>query len=79
MIVLRNFRHYQGHHTTDCLQERCLEREHDNLPWKDESQRGLSSQSDAHWNCFEGSVGETSEREGGVHISFSEGVDTILN
>ena len=24
-------------------------------------------QSDEHWNCFEGQIGETSERRGGVH------------
>ena len=62
-----------------CRRDAWKEEAHDSLPWKDESQRGLSSQSDAHWNCFEGSVVETSERQGGVHISFSEGIDTILN
>ena len=37
--------------------------------------------SDEHWNCFKGNVGETSERRGGVHNSgiFSERIDTILN
>ena len=34
---------------------------------------------DEHWNRFKGNVGETSERQGGVHMSFSEHIDTILN
>jgi len=29
-----------------------------------------------HWNCFKGNVGETSERWGGVHMGFSECLDT---
>ena len=37
-------------------------------------------QSDKHWSCFKGNVGETSERRGGAHImGFSERMDTILN
>ena len=35
-------------------------------------------QSDGHWNCFKGDVGETSESQGGVHMGFSERIDTIL-
>ena len=29
-------------------------------------------QSDKHGNCFEGNVGEPSERRGGAHMGFSE-------
>ena len=36
-------------------------------------------QSDEHWNCFKGNVGETSERHGEAHVGFSERTDTILN
>ena len=32
-----------------------------------------------HWNHFRGNVGETPERWGGVHMGFSERIDTILN
>ena len=49
----------------------------DDLPWKDE--REGHCQSDVHWNCFKGNTGETSERWGGVHMGFSECIDTILN
>ena len=35
-------------------------------------------QSDEHWNRFKGDVGETSERRGGAHMGFIEGIDTIL-
>ena len=45
------------------------------LPRKDYSHH----QSDEHWNCFKGSIGETSERRGGMRMGFSEHVDTILN
>ena len=34
-------------------------------------------QSDEHWNCFKGNVGETSE--GGAHMGFAKRIDTILN
>ena len=33
-----------------------------------ERMRGGHCQSDKHWNCFEGNVGETSERRGRAHI-----------
>ena len=47
----------------------------DNLPWKDKRQ--LSSIK--HWNCFKGNIGETSEKQGGAHMGFSEHTDTIFN
>ena len=34
-------------------------------------------QSDEHWNCFKGNIGETSERWGGAHMGFSERIDII--
>ena len=36
-------------------------------------------QSDENWNSFKGDIGETSERLGGMHMGFSERIDTILN
>ena len=36
-------------------------------------------QSDEHWNRFKDNAGETSEREDGAHMGFSERIDTILN
>ena len=36
-------------------------------------------QSDEHRNCFKDNVGETSERRGGAHMSFSERIAIILN
>ena len=33
----------------------------------------------ADWNSFKGNIGETSEGWGGVHMGFSEGIDTMLN
>ena len=29
--------------------------------------------------CFKGNVGETSERQGGAHMGFSERIDIVLN
>ena len=40
---------------------------------------GVAIGSDELWNCFKGNIGETSERWGGVHMGFSECIDTILN
>ena len=37
-----------------------------------------SRQSDEHWNCFRGNVGEASERRGRSHMGFSERTDTIV-
>ena len=36
-------------------------------------------QSDEHWNSSKGNVVETSERRGGAHMGFSEGINTLLN
>ena len=41
-----------------------------------EGAREVHRQSDEHWNRFKGNVGETSERWGGVHMGFSECLDT---
>ena len=59
----------------DCRREVWKEEVLDNLPWKDE--RGPSS--DGHWNRFKGNVGETSDRWDGVHMGFSEHINTTLN
>ena len=36
-------------------------------------------QSDEHWNCFKGNFGETSVRQSGAHLGFSELKDTSLS
>ena len=36
-------------------------------------------ESDKHWNHFKGNIRETSERWDGVHMGFSECIDTFLN
>ena len=38
-----------------------------------ERRRKRHCQSDEHWNCFKGKVGETSERRGGAHMGLFEG------
>ena len=32
-----------------------------------------------HRNCFKGDVGETSERQDGAHMGFTERIDNILD
>ena len=39
----------------------------------------LYRQSNQHWNCFKGNIGETPERRGGVHMGLPERIDTILS
>ena len=76
-------RHYlraqsQGHHTTDRLEERGVERgsaRRSSLKRTRERHR----QSDEHWNRFKGHVGETSERRGGAHMGFSERMGVLLS
>ena len=36
-------------------------------------------QSDEHWDCLKGNIGETSERRDGVHVGISKRIYTILN
>ena len=38
----------------------------------------MQSQSDKHWNRFQGNEGETSERRGGANMGFSERLNAIL-
>ena len=45
----------------------------DNLPWEGHRQ------SDEHWNRLKDDVGETSQKRGGAHMSFSKRIDTISN
>ena len=54
--------------------------------WKEEALDDLPRrtrkghrQSDEHYNCFKGNMGQTSERRGGAYMGFSERIDTILN
>ena len=70
--VLRSLRHYlraqsQGHHTTDRLKERGVERE---IPL--ERTREGHRLSDERWNCFKDNVGETSGRRDEAPAGCSE-------
>ena len=40
------------------------------------SEREGHRQPDEHWNCSKADVAETSERQGGAHMGFSERIDT---
>ena len=80
--VLRSLRYYlqsqsQGHHAIDRPEGRGVER--GSARRSSLKEREGHRQSDEHWNCFKGNVGETSERKGGVHMFFSKHIDTILN
>ena len=79
--VLRSLRHYlraqsQGYHTIDRPEERGAERGSARRSSLKRTREG-HRQSDEHWNCFKGNVGEPSERRGGTHMGFSERIDTI--
>ena len=68
--VLSSLRYYlqaqsQGHHAIDRLEERGVER--GSARRSSLKEREGHRQSDEHWNCFKGNVGETSERRGGAH------------
>ena len=81
--VLRSLRHYlraqsQGHHTTDRLKERGVERGSAKRSLLERTREG-HRQSDEHWKDFKGNARETSERCGGAHMNFPERIDTILN
>ena len=81
--VLRSLRHYlraqsQGHHTIDRLEARGMERGNAQQSSLKGRERTIS-QSDKNWNCFKGNTGETSERQGGVHVGFTERIDIVLN
>ena len=81
--MFRSSRHYlraqsQGHHITDHLQERRVERGSAGRPSLKRTREG-HRQSDEHWNCFKGNGGKTSEKLCGTDMDFSECIDTILN
>ena len=48
----------------------------DNLPNK---MRKGYHQSDQHWKCFTGYIGEKHLRQGIAHMGFHEQIDTTLN
>ena len=39
----------------------------------------MGHNSDEHWNCFKGNVGETSDRRVGAHLGFFDHTETSLN
>ena len=69
----------QGHHTIDRLEETGVERGSAGRSSLKGRERAIVMQSDEHWNCFKVNFGETSERQNGARMGFSEGIDTILN
>ena len=81
--VLRSLRHYmweqsQGHHTSDCLVKRGVERGSARWSSLKGQERATVNQTDI--GSFKGDVGEISEREGEAHnYGFSKCIDTILN
>ena len=68
----------QGRHTIARLEERDVERGSERRSSLKRTREG-HCQSEEHWNRLKGNVGETSERRGGAHMSFSERIDTILD
>ena len=78
--VLRSLRHYlqvQGHHTTDCLEQRGVERGSARLSTMEGQARAIFNQTN------DGTVSKTMLgkplRQGGAYVGFSERIDTILN
>ena len=45
----------------------------------EKKQKQKHCQSDQHWNCFNTTIGKTSEIPGGAHMGFSERARTTLN
>ena len=83
--ALRSLRHYlraqnQGHRTTDCLEEKGVERgstRRSSLKGRERGWPFLVSQVSVR-HRFKGNVGETFERRDGSHMGFSQPIDTIL-
>ena len=65
-----------SHHRSPGGERRGKKEVLDDLPWKDE--RGPLSIRPT-LEPFKGNVGETSDRQGGAYMGFSERIDTILN
>ena len=73
--VLRSLRHYlpaqsHKHHTIVSPKERSKEKVLKNQPKK--TTRKSHHQSGSHWNCFKGSIRNTSEKQEGKNLSFPE-------
>ena len=69
----------QEHHTIDRLEERGIESGSAQRSSLRGQERSIYRQSDQHWKCFKGNIGETHERRVGLHMGFPERIDTILN
>ena len=81
--VLRSLRHYlraqsQGHHTTDRLEDRGVERGSSSRSSLKGRERAIVSQTDIG-TVSRATFGEASERRGGRHVGFSESTNTTLN
>ena len=81
--VLRSLRHYlraqsQWHYTIDRIGERDVERGSARRYSLKGRERAIVK-SDEQRNRFKGDIRETSQRQGGANMGFSELIDTILN
>ena len=81
--VLRSLRHYlreysQGRHTIYRLEERGVERGITRRSSLTGRERAIVNQTN-NGTVSKETLGETSERQGGAHIGFSDRIDTILN
>ena len=78
LISLRNFLNMDRpeHHSTACLKERGMENRsnrHSTL-----QDREWSCSPGKHWHYFEGNLGKTAEKQGGVRMDLSEHYHAIL-
>ena len=81
--VLRSLRHHlraqsQGHRTIDRIEERVMERGSARRASLKGRERAIVK-SDEQRNRFKGDIRETSQRQGGANMGFSERIDTIMN
>ena len=81
--VLRSLRLYlrtqsQGHHTVDRLEERGVERGSARRSSLKGRERAIVNQTNIG-TVSKATLGKTSDSQGGVHMGFSERIDTILN
>ena len=81
--VLRSLRHYlraqsQGHHTTDRLEERGVERGSARRSSLKGRERAIVNLTNIG-TVSKATLGDTSERRSGAHMGFSESTDNILN
>ena len=77
---LRNFLNMDKpkHHSIGRLKERGVEKG-SGPTFHPQRPRTICVQSGKYWQCFEGNLGETAERQGGARMDLSECYDAILS